>query len=133
MAAVTICSDFGRYNLTRKRLSPRFFFSSGRVTNDPKNCIYLLSVLGLCCCSCFPLDVVRLGYSLFVVSGFSLLRFLLLRSTGSIVGVHTLSCLEGCRIFLDQGSNPCLLHWQADSLPLNHLGSPWMGFFKPKI
>ena len=38
----------------------------------------------------------------------------------------------GCRfllqdIFPTQGSNPsllCLLHWQADSLPLNHLGSP---------
>ena len=28
------------------------------------------------------------------------------------------------RIFLDQGSNPHLLHWQADSLPLNDLGSP---------
>ena len=29
-------------------------------------------------------------------------------------------------IFLTQGSNPCLLHflhWQADSLPLSHLGS----------
>ena len=35
----------------------------------------------------------------------------------------------GCRlllqgIFLTQGSNPRLLHWQADSLPLSHLGSP---------
>ena len=28
-------------------------------------------------------------------------------------------------IFLTQGSNPCLLHWQLDSLPLSHLGSPW--------
>ena len=30
-------------------------------------------------------------------------------------------------IFLTQGSNLCLLHllnWQADSLPLSHLGSP---------
>ena len=30
-------------------------------------------------------------------------------------------------IFLTQGSNPCLLcllHWQAGSLPLRHLGSP---------
>ena len=29
------------------------------------------------------------------------------------------------RLFLTQGSNPCLLHllhWQADSLPLSHLG-----------
>ena len=36
---------------------------------------------------------------------------------------------EGCHfllqeIFLAQGSNPCLLHWQADSLPQRHLGSP---------
>ena len=27
-------------------------------------------------------------------------------------------------IFLEQGSNPCPLHWQADSLPLAHQGSP---------
>ena len=27
-------------------------------------------------------------------------------------------------IFLTQGANLHLLHWQADSLPLNHLGSP---------
>ena len=27
-------------------------------------------------------------------------------------------------LFPDQGSNPCLLHWQADSLPLSHQGSP---------
>ena len=24
----------------------------------------------------------------------------------------------------DRGLNPCLLHWQADALPLSHLGSP---------
>ena len=27
-------------------------------------------------------------------------------------------------IFLTQGLNPHLLHWQADSLPVGHLGSP---------
>ena len=27
-------------------------------------------------------------------------------------------------IFPDQGSNPCRLHWQVDSLPLSHQGSP---------
>ena len=27
--------------------------------------------------------------------------------------------------FLTQGLNPCLLHWQAGSLPLGHLGSPF--------
>ena len=26
--------------------------------------------------------------------------------------------------FLTQGSNTCLLHWHADSLPLSYLGSP---------
>ena len=36
------------------------------------------------------------------------------------VGCHFL--LHG--ISLTQGSNPCLLHWQADSLPLGHQGSP---------
>ena len=39
------------------------------------------------------------------------LRF---KSTGSIVVVHGLSCLEACGIFPDQGLNPCLPHWQAD-------------------
>ena len=48
-------------------------------------------------------------------------------STGSIV-VHRLSRCVVCRIFLDQGSNLCLLHWQADSLPLSHQGSPHMNF-----
>ena len=38
-----------------------------------------------------------------------------------------------CGIFLDQGSHPCLLHWQADTLPLSHQGSPIrMYFIYPK-
>ena len=44
---------------------------------------------------------------------------------------HRLTCcgswaqfLCGMRIFLDQGSNLCLLHWQADSLPLATRGTP---------
>ena len=37
----------------------------------------------------------------------------------TVVGCHFL--LQG--VFLTQGSNSCLLHWQADSLPLSHLGS----------
>ena len=47
-----------------------------------------------------------------------------LRSTGSKVVDQGLSFSEACGIFPDQGSNPCLLHWQADSLPLRHQGSP---------
>ena len=34
--------------------------------------------------------------------------------TGSVVVAHRLSCSAACGIFPDQGSNPCLLHWQAD-------------------
>ena len=44
---------------------------------------------------------------------------------GSEVVAHAFSCSMACRIFPDQGSNLCLLHWQVvDSLPLSHQGSP---------
>ena len=33
-----------------------------------------------------------------------------------------------CGVFLDEGSNLCLLHRQVDSLPLNHQGSPGINF-----
>ena len=37
-----------------------------------------------------------------------------------------LSCPAACAIFLDQGLNLFVLHWQADSLPLSNLGSLWL-------
>ena len=46
------------------------------------------------------------------------------RRTGSVVVAHRPSCSAACGIFPDQGSNPCPLHWQADSQPLRHQGSP---------
>ena len=45
-------------------------------------------------------------------------------SAGSIVVVFGLSCTVACGIFPDEGSNLCLLHWQADSSALSHQGSP---------
>ena len=48
----------------------------------------------------------------------------LLQSPGSVVGAQGLRCSTTCGVFPGQGSNPCLLHWQADSLPLSHQGSP---------
>ena len=36
---------------------------------------------------------------------------------------HGPSRSAACGIFPDQGSNPCPLHWQADSQPLRHQGS----------
>ena len=47
-----------------------------------------------------------------------------IQSTGSIAVANRLSCSTACGIFLDQGSNPCLLNWQVDSLPLSHWGGP---------
>ena len=38
-----------------------------------------------------------------------------LQSAGSVVVAHGLSCSVACGILPDQGSNPCPLHWQADS------------------
>ena len=40
----------------------------------------------------------------------------------TIIRVDCRFLLQG--IFPTQGSNPCFLHWQVDSLPLSHLGSP---------
>ena len=47
-----------------------------------------------------------------------------LYSTGSVFREHRLSCSATYGIFLDQGSFPCLLRWQVDSLPLEHQRSP---------
>ena len=38
-----------------------------------------------------------------------------LQSASSVVVVHRFSCFIACGIFPDQSSNPCPLHWQADS------------------
>ena len=69
------------------------------------------------------------GHSSSRCTGLSLSRPLLLRSTGSrcagsVVVAHGPSCSMACGIFPDQGWNLCPLHWQADSQPLRHQGSP---------
>ena len=69
------------------------------------------------------------GHSSLRCAGLSLSRPLLLWSTGSrragsVVVAHGPSCSAACGIFPDQGLNPCPLHWQADSQPLHHQGSP---------
>ena len=86
-------------------------------------CWVFVSVRGL------SLVAVSGGHSSSRHAGLSLLRPLLLRSTGSrragsVVVAHRPSCSAACGIFPDQVSNPCPLHWQADSQPLRHQGSP---------
>ena len=90
-----------------------------------------MALLGLSCCMGFT-PVVASRDLWLTYEDFSLRWLLLwgtgseackvsscrLQSTGSVVVVHGLS-----GIFLDQGLNPCLLHWQADSLPLEPAGN----------
>ena len=63
-------------------------------------------------------------------SGFCCCRAEALGYMGSVVVAHRLSCPTACGIFPDQVLNPCLLHWQADSLPLDHQGSSNSHYFK---
>ena len=86
-------------------------------------CWVFVSVWGL------SLVVASGGHSSSRCVGLSLSRPLLLwsigsRRAGSVVVAHGPSCSTACGIFPDQGSNPCPLHWQADSQPLRHQGSP---------
>ena len=87
----------------------------------------LLAVLGLCCCTwashCygFSCGAWALGCLSFVIP------IPRLRRTGSVVA-HRFSCSITGRIFPDQGSNPCLLHWQADPLTTEPPGKPLFSF-----
>ena len=90
-------------------------------------CWVFVSVRGL------SLVVANRGCSSSRCAGLSLSWPLLLRSTGSrragsVLVAHRPSCSAACGIFPDQGLNSCPLHWQADSQPLRHQGSP--EFFK---
>ena len=55
-----------------------------------------------------------------------------LQSADSVVVVHGLSCSTARGIFPDHGLDPCLLHWQVDSLPLSHQRSPGKVLIKEK-
>ena len=95
--------------------------------------IYLFTYLWLCWVfvSVRGLSLVAAsgGHSSSRCMGLSLSRPLLFRSTGSrragsVIVAHGPSCSTACGILPDQGSNPRPLHWQADSQPLCHQGSP---------
>ena len=94
--------------------------------------IYLfMAVLGLRFCARAFFSCGKRGHCSSRCMGLSLLWPLLLRSTGSrctgsVVVAHGPSCSVACGILPDQGSNPCPLHWQADSQPLRHQGSSYV-------
>ena len=110
--------------------------------------ILFFAVLGLHCCGCFSLVAAGGGHSLVaVLCLFTVMTNLIaehrlqdawasavvaheLQSTGSAAVVHGPSCSAACGILLVQGSNPCPLHWQVNSLPLSHQGSPSLSVLK---
>ena len=47
-----------------------------------------------------------------------------LQSTGSVLVMHEISCSFAWGIFLDQGLNLCLLHWQEDFFTTQPPGKP---------
>ena len=79
------------------------------------NCVFCM---GLPCIAGFSLVASRGCCSL---GWFSLLLWGTRASHVVTPGLH---CSMARGVFLDRGSNPCLLHWQADFHPLRPQGSP---------
>ena len=110
-----------------------------------------LAILGFCFCDSFFLVVANGSYSVPAVCG----RWLLLLWSMAVghVDFSSVACgltscdswaleyrLNSCGTWAQLlrgmwnlptwGSNPCLLHWQADSLPQSHQGTPPERAFK---
>ena len=90
---------------------------------------FFLDALGLCCYtqSFSSCSEQRLLFRLLVAAASLALEHRLqarelqyLQHIGSVGVVHRLGCSMVRGIFLDQGWNPCPLHWQVDSY---HMGS----------
>jgi len=123
---------------------PRLSGFNNNLFKNNNNFIYLFrAVLGL---RCFSLAVVRgcypslrcVGFSCCGAQapgrvGFSSCSSQALGHRLNSCGAHGPSCSEACGIFLDQGLNPCLLHWQVDSLPLSRQGNPNIAFCRGSI
>ena len=59
--------------------------------------------------------ILRCGVWASHCGGFSCCGARAVGARASVVVAHGLSCSAACGIFPEQGSNPCPLHWQADS------------------
>ena len=83
-----------------------------------------MAVLGLRFCARAFSSCGKWGPLFIVVCGPLLSRSTGSRRAGSVIVAHGPSCSVACGILPDQGLNPRPLHWQADSQPLHHQGSP---------
>ena len=124
------------------RLSSQVFMSLIHLFLKTQFYLFIIGCAGSHCCSGFSVAVVTGGCSLAAVLGILTAVVSLVAEPGSRAFRVRWLCLPGpgaqapwlwprsrvalqaCGIFLDRGSNPCLLHWQVDSLPLSHQGSP---------
>ena len=92
-----------------------------------KRLIIILAMLGLRCCVGFSIVMV---HGLLIVEASRVTEHRLsghgpqLQHMGSLVAACELRCSVTHGIFPDEGSNLCLLHWQADSSPLSSQESP---------
>ena len=103
-----------------------------------RSCHTCAKLLQLCLSLCNPMDCNPTGSSVNGILQERILGWVALASSRgssqprdqtiisyiSCIGRQRLSCSTACGIFLDQGSNPCLLHWHEDSLPLSHKEAP---------
>ena len=83
--------------------------------------LFILAVLGLCCyvralSSRGKSGLLSSGTLASHCGGFSCCRAWSRGHVSSVV-VHKFSGPTACEIFLNQGSNPCALHWQELNLP----------------
>ena len=96
----------------QRPLSETWSRRRGSESVSNKHCIYRLGGDGGCYCS--VTNYVKLFCDPVACSP----------PGSSVHGAFQARILEQVAISFSRGSNPHLLHWQADSLPLSHLGSP---------
>ena len=119
-----------------KNLQPRILYPARTSFRFFKMYLFtylFLAVLSLCFCARVFSSCGKRGPLFIAVHGpltiaASLVGSTGSRHTGSVIVAHGPSCSTACGILPDQGSNPCPLHWQADSQPLRHQGRPSFRF-----
>ena len=69
---------------------------------------------------CAEWGTLSVGHMLLTVAASPGVKLGLYGVGASVVVAHGLGCSAACGIFPDEGLKASLLHWQVDSLPLNH-------------
>ena len=117
---------------TTERLHFHFSLSCiGEGNGHPLQCSCLENPRDRGACWAAVYGVAQSRTQLTQISSSSSRLFYLWYFSGRYTGAGCHFLLQG--IFPTQGLNPYLLDWQADSLPLSHLGSPFSPYTMPQI